>query len=120
LSDASKKPYAAKAEKDRARYLKEKAKYVPDPSYAGKKKRKKDKNAPKRGMSAYMFFMNANRERIRKAGGWEKRNLAMIATAAGKEWGALTDAKKAPYQASAVKDQARYTAAKAKYDAKTK
>jgi structure-specific recognition protein 1 len=31
-----------------------------------KKKAKKDPNAPKRAMSAYMFFMNQNRDRIKK------------------------------------------------------
>jgi structure-specific recognition protein 1 len=33
----------------------------PDP----KKRKKKDKNAPKRAMSGYMFFMTTNRERIK-------------------------------------------------------
>ncbi|KAL8946164.1 MAG: hypothetical protein Q9183_007940 [Haloplaca sp. 2 TL-2023] len=29
-------------------------------------KRKKDPNAPKRGLSAYMFFANENRENVRE------------------------------------------------------
>jgi len=31
-----------------------------------KVKRKKDPNAPKRGLSAYMFFANAQRDKVRE------------------------------------------------------
>lgn len=47
----------------------------------------KDPNAPKRAMSAFFFWMQENRERIKKPG----MGVADVAKAAGVEWGKLTD-----------------------------
>ncbi|CAP37630.2 Protein CBG20663 [Caenorhabditis briggsae] len=50
----------------------------------------KDPNAPKRAMSAFFFWMQENRERIKKPG----MGVADVAKAAGVEWGKLTDKSK--------------------------
>lgn len=52
-----------------------------------KGKKGKDPNAPKRAMSAFFFWMQENRDRIKKPG----MGVADVAKAAGVEWGKLTD-----------------------------
>jgi hypothetical protein len=55
---------------------------------AGKKaagtKKKKDPNAPKRGMSAYMFYMNGNRATIREEN--PDATFGDIGKIAGAQW----------------------------------
>ena len=56
----------------------------------GKKKKKKDKNEPKRGLSAYMYFMQKNRELIKSeylAKNGEEIKFTEIAKDAGARWG---------------------------------
>jgi len=84
-------------------------------SRARTEKKKKDPNAPKRGLSAYMFFANDQREKVRED------NPGIAFGAVGKElgerWKALTDEQKAPYEAKAAKDKKRYEEEKANYNA---
>merc|ERR1719359_491171 len=86
LSDGDKAPYQKAASKAKAAYDKVNAKYRASKGYAkwlegkkefnkqnkGKKEAKKLKkmlkNKPKRGLSAYMLFGNANRGRLTKPG----------------------------------------------------
>merc|ERR1719480_772861 len=72
----------------------------------------KDANAPTRPLSAYMLFGQANRSRITKRVG---NAVTEVAKAIGAEWGALTDAKKAPFQKKAEAAKAKYQKALAKY-----
>merc|ERR1719480_266672 len=72
----------------------------------------KDVNAPTRPLSAYMLFGQANRARITKRVG---NAVTEVAKAIGAEWGALTDAKKAPFQKKAEAAKAKYQKALAKY-----
>jgi structure-specific recognition protein 1 len=67
--------YTAKSDKDKARYAEEMEDYsAPEDSdneggatkAKGKTKAKKDPNAPKRPMSAYFYFMNKSRDRIKE------------------------------------------------------
>lgn len=67
--------YTAKADKDKARYAEEMEDYSApedsdndgaDTKKKGKTKAKKDPNAPKRPMSAYFYFMNKSRDRIKE------------------------------------------------------
>ena len=48
-----------------------------------RKRAKKDPNAPKRAMSAYMLWMQENRKALTKPG----MGVADVAKAAGVEWG---------------------------------
>ncbi|VDM34496.1 unnamed protein product [Toxocara canis] len=50
-------------------------------------KKAKDPNAPKRAMSAFFFWMQENRERLKKPG----MGVADVAKAAGVEWAKLAD-----------------------------
>uniref|UniRef100_A0A914REF9 HMG box domain-containing protein n=1 Tax=Parascaris equorum TaxID=6256 RepID=A0A914REF9_PAREQ len=50
-------------------------------------KKVKDPNAPKRAMSAFFFWMQENRERLKKPG----MGVADVAKAAGVEWAKLAD-----------------------------
>lgn len=50
-------------------------------------KKAKDPNAPKRAMSAFFFWMQENRERLKKPG----MGVADVAKAAGLEWAQLAD-----------------------------
>jgi len=70
----------------------------------GGKKAKKDKNAPKRGLSAYMIFSNENRQKILA----ENPGIGFtdVARKAAEMWKAQTD--KTKWEALAKKDKERY------------
>lgn len=75
-------------------------------SEGGTKRGKKDKNAPKRGMSAYMLFFNENRQKILT----ENPGIAFVDVSkkASEMWKAQTD--KTKWDALAKKDKERYEA----------
>jgi hypothetical protein len=78
LSDEDKAPYEEQAEEDKQRYQKEMEDYTPpsddddsdsDDGGGGKKKAKrakKDPNAPKKPLNAYMLYGNSVRSQIRE------------------------------------------------------
>jgi len=68
----------------------------------GGTKKAKDPNAPKRAMSAFFFWMQENRDKLKKPG----RGVADVAKAAGAEWGKLTD--KTKWEKKAEDDKKRY------------
>jgi len=78
-------------------------------------KKKKDPNAPKRGLSAYMFFANEQRENVRA----ENPGIAFgqVGKVLGERWKALSDKQRAPYEAKAATDKKRYEDEKAIYAA---
>ena len=94
-----------------------------------------DPNAPKRGLSAYMFFANDTRDKVRsdnpnmkfgKFPRWttvDNANanapclLGEVGKVLGERWKALTDAQKAPYEKKAAADKKRYEEEKAAYQA---
>ena len=82
------------------------------------KKAKKDKDAPKRAISAFFFYNQERREKLKK----EQPNLdnKEIIKTMSAEWNALSDEKKKPYVAKAEADKKRYEAEKKAYDAKKK
>ncbi|KAL3710908.1 Non-histone chromosomal protein 6, partial [Talaromyces marneffei ATCC 18224] len=79
----------------------------------GVEKRKKDPNAPKRGLSAYMFFANENRERVRD----ENPGIAFgaLGRKLGELWKGLSDSERKPYEDKAAADKKRYEDQKATY-----
>ena len=83
----------------------------------GAKKNKKDKDAPKKAISAYFFYIKERRESITK----EQPNLnnKEIVKKMSEEWNALSDKKK-PYVQKAEADKKRYETEKAVYDKKKK
>jgi hypothetical protein len=71
-----------------------------------KSPRKKDPNAPKRPMSAYMLFANANRDKVKN----EKPELKFteIASELGKRWKEVSEKDKKKYTDLAEKEKLRY------------
>jgi len=71
-----------------------------------KERKKKDPAAPKRGMSSYMFFSNDRRPELKA----DKPDLPFgeYAKIIGEEWRGLNESAKAPYEAKAAQDKARY------------
>ena len=65
---------------------------------------------PKRARTAFLFYSNMNRPALREAQpGLKITDAAVIL---GKQWKALTDAEKAPYQQLAADDKAKVEAAR--------
>lgn len=61
---------------------------------------------PKRNVSAYMFYINANRQRIRDEN--PGIGLGEVSKIAGEQWNDLSAEEKAPYEAQAAEDKERY------------
>ena len=82
------------------------------------KRAKKDKDAPKRALSAFFFYNQERRETLKK----EKPDLNNkdIIRTMSTEWNALSDEKKKPYMEKAEADKKRYEAEKKAYDEKKK
>jgi hypothetical protein len=68
--------------------------------------KKKDPNAPKKALSAYMFFCADNREKV-KADNPEFK-VTEVTSELGKLWGALSEGDKKQYYDKAEKDKERY------------
>lgn len=78
-----------------------------------KKRKKKDPNAPKRAMSSFMYFSQAEREVLKKT----TPGLAFkdVGKVIGERWKKLSEEEKEPYENSARLDKARYTKEMAEY-----
>lgn len=78
-------------------------------------RRKKDPNAPKRALSAYMYFANENRDLIRSEN--PDVSFGQIGKLLGERWKALDDQDKIPYEDKARADKKRYESEKELYNA---
>ncbi|KAL6706586.1 Non-histone chromosomal protein 6 [Coniothyrium glycines] len=78
-------------------------------------KKKKDPNAPKRGLSAYMFFANEQREKVREDNPGIK--FGEVGKVLGEKWKGLSEKQRQPYEAKAATDKKRYEEEKAAYAA---
>ncbi|GBF59979.1 non-histone chromosomal protein, partial [Trichophyton mentagrophytes] len=80
----------------------------------GVEKKKKDPNAPKRGLSAYMIFANEQRAAVRE----ENPNITFgqVGKVLGERWKALSDKQRVPYEEKAATDKQRYEDEKAAYN----
>ncbi|TID25174.1 putative nucleosome binding protein [Venturia nashicola] len=76
-------------------------------------KRKKDPHAPKRGLSAYMFFANDNRDKVREENPGIK--FGEVGKALGEKWKELSADDKKPYDKKAKEDKERYEREKEEY-----
>lgn len=76
-------------------------------------RKKKDPDAPKRALSAYMFFANENRDIVRA----ENPGIAFgqVGKLLGEKWKALTGDEKIPYESKAEADKKRYEKEKSEY-----
>ncbi|KAH8101320.1 high mobility group box domain-containing protein [Cristinia sonorae] len=87
-----------------------------DKSEKAAKKGKKDKNAPKRALSAYMFFSQDWRERIKAEN--PDAGFGEIGKLLGAKWKELDESEKKPYIEQAARDKARAEEEKSAYDGK--
>ncbi|KAL0577611.1 Non-histone chromosomal protein 6 [Marasmius crinis-equi] len=78
------------------------------------RKSKKDSNAPKRALSAYMFFSQDWRERIKAEN--PDASFGEVGKLLGAKWKELDDEEKKPYIEQAAKDKERAETEKADYD----
>lgn len=111
VTPAAKKKYEDLAAKDKARYEREMASYVPDPAQETKKtKRVKDPNAPKRALTGYMFYVKSRMNKNKPQG-----NMKDYVAQVGADWKKMSEKEKAPFLAQAQKDKARYEREMASY-----
>jgi len=120
MSDKEKGRFHTMAEKDKKRYEGEMSKWVPpkgDKGGRGKKnKRQKDPNAPKRSLSAFFWFCNDERPKVKET--MPDSGVGDVAKELGRRWNACSDSEKAKYEALAAKDKARYEKEMAAYKKK--
>ncbi|KAK6203519.1 uncharacterized protein RJT21DRAFT_82335 [Scheffersomyces amazonensis] len=76
-------------------------------------RKKKDPNAPKRSLSAYMFFANENRDIVRAEN--PGISFGQVGKLLGEKWKALTADEKTPYENKADNDKKRYEKEKAEF-----
>lgn len=107
MNDSEKKRFQQMAEKDKKRFESEMANYKPPKGEKGKKrKRTKDPNAPKRALSAFFWFCNDERPKVKET--MPDASVGEIAKELGRRWNDCTDDYKSKYEALAAKDKARY------------
>lgn len=76
-------------------------------------RKKKDPDAPKRSLSAYMFFANENRDIVRAEN--PGISFGQVGKLLGEKWKAMTSEEKVPYETKAEADKKRYEKEKAEY-----
>lgn len=76
-------------------------------------RKKKDPDAPKRSLSAYMFFANENRDIVRAEN--PGITFGQVGKTLGDKWKALNADEKVPYETKAEADKKRYEKEKAEY-----
>ncbi|KAF9202509.1 Non-histone chromosomal protein 6 [Haplosporangium sp. Z 27] len=81
-----------------------------------KRKAKKDPNAPKNPMSAYLLFCEEWREKVKAQN--PDSSFGELGRLLGEQWRAYTEDQKAPYLAKHEKAKQKYATEKAAYDAK--
>jgi len=107
MNDKEKKRFQDMADKDKKRYENEMSSYIPPKGAPGKKrKRTKDPNAPKRALSAFFWFCNDERPKVREIN--PDHTVGEVAKELGKRWGVVGHELKSKYEALAAKDKARY------------
>ncbi|KAJ2695944.1 Non-histone chromosomal protein 6 [Coemansia sp. IMI 203386] len=74
---------------------------------------RKDPNAPKRALSAYVFFSQANRKTVKDDN--PEASFGNIGKLLGDMWKGMSDKEKAPFVKQAEDDKKRYEAEKAAY-----
>eukprot|EP00921_Rhytidocystis_pertsovi_P015797 GHVQ01025046.1.p4 GENE.GHVQ01025046.1~~GHVQ01025046.1.p4 ORF type:complete len:109 (-),score=18.88 GHVQ01025046.1:1287-1613(-) len=80
-----------------------------------KKRAKKDKNAPKRGKSPYIFYVTDARKSLIEKDPSLAKDIAKTGSMLGASWGKLSAAQKQPYEKLAQQDKIRYEREKAAY-----
>ena len=106
MNEKEKHRFALLSEKDKKRYDAEMANYKPKKGEGRKKKRVKDPDAPKRPLSAFFWFCNDERPKVKAI--LPDSTVGDVAKELGRRWNECTEDQKAKYEALAAKDKARY------------
>jgi structure-specific recognition protein 1 len=127
ISEEEKKKYESKANADKMRYEAEMKKYSPpdvdsgseeasSSKKKGAKKAKKDPNAPKKGLSAFMFFSKEMRPKLKE----ENPNLSFgeLGKLLGQVYRDLSPDELAKYEEMANSDKKRFNREIEAYEAK--
>jgi ABC-type transporter MlaC component len=107
MTESEKKRFVELAQQDAERYNQEMANYGGDDSKGkGRKRAKKDPDAPKRALSAFFFFSQVNRQEIQQ--GHPEWKVGQVAQELGRQWKDLTPEEKKKYEDMAARDKERY------------
>lgn len=108
MSEKEKKRFQEMADRDKKRYELEMQDYVPPKGEKRGKKRHhtKDPNAPKRSLSAFFWFCNDERPKVK--GMNPEYGVGEIAKELGRQWSEADPETKRKYEAMAERDKARY------------
>jgi hypothetical protein len=113
MTDKEKKRFAEMADKDKQRYDREMATYVPPAGEGGRKRKKKDPNAPKRPLSAFFLFCHDERPGVKAI--HPTYSVGDVAKELGDRWNKIQPDIKAKYEAQAQVDKGRYEKDMASY-----
>lgn len=114
MTDKEKKRFADMAEKDKVRYDREMAAYTPPAGEGGRKRKKKDPNAPKRPLSAFFLFCHDERPNVKAI--YPTYGVGDVAKELGDRWNKVSPETKTKYEAKANVDKLRYEQVKLKYE----
>ncbi|SBS86958.1 high mobility group protein [Plasmodium ovale wallikeri] len=80
-----------------------------------RRKNKKDPLAPKRSLSAYMFFAKEKRAEIISRDPELNKDVATVGKMIGEAWNKLEEGDRIPYEKKAQEDKVRYEKEKVEY-----
>ncbi|CAH1159793.1 unnamed protein product [Phaedon cochleariae] len=109
MLDKEKKRFHEMAEGDKKRFDTEMLSYTPpkgEKQRGKKRKQVKDPNAPKRSLSAFFWFSNDERSKVKAAN--PEYGVGDIAKELGRRWADCDPEDKSRYEALADQDKARY------------
>ena len=115
MTENEKKRFAEMAEKDKQRYDHEMASYTPPMGEGGggRKRQKKDPNAPKRPLSAFFLFCHDERPAVKAI--YPNYSVGEAAKELGERWNKVSAEVKAKYEERVALDKARYNNDMANY-----
>mmetsp|Transcript_7210 Transcript_7210/g.10329 ORF Transcript_7210/g.10329 Transcript_7210/m.10329 type:complete len:421 (-) Transcript_7210:305-1567(-) len=105
LSQEERQKWDEKARKDKERYMIEKAKYT-GPWQVPYKRNKKDPSAPKRPMSAFLFFSQDKRRKIKEENGGIRNTE--VSRVLGEMWKNASDEERKPHIEREARERAKY------------
>jgi len=123
MSEKEKGKFHEMADTDKERHTKEMANWTPPPGETkGRRarrprgmKKEKDPNKPKRALSAFFYYANEERPKVRASN--PDFSVGEVAKELGRQWNELSATEKAPFEKSASDDRARYDEAMKSYKA---
>mmetsp|Transcript_11236 Transcript_11236/g.14594 ORF Transcript_11236/g.14594 Transcript_11236/m.14594 type:complete len:198 (+) Transcript_11236:52-645(+) len=107
LSDDEQKTYIDKADDDRERYAIEMEAYVEPTTKKAKKDAEKDDMKPKKALSAYLIFINENRDAMKKD--HPEETMTGLSKLLAERWNGMGAEDKVEWNEKAEADKVRYS-----------